>query len=197
MSEMPERGLGMVEENEATGEVNTLYGTIKQEFQVPQISNVIKTIANSPAALQFYVDMLVSFYKNTALPQSLTALIFYAISKKSDSSYFTAVHEMMGRQAGVDEETLKALPNHLDAIESERTRAIIEFALKAARSPQALNAKDYDRIRAFCPDNDEIMQIIFVASIAVYLNVVANALKIEVDPELSDASGQAGTLHRD
>lgn len=186
MSEMPEHGLGMVEEDEATGEITNLYETIKQEFQVPHVPNVMKAIAVSPASLQFYVDMFVSFYENSALPQSLTAMIFYAVSRKNDSAYFTAAHKMLCLQAGINEETLMAVPDRLDEIESERTRTIVEFALKAAKYPQDLDSDDYGQVRALGIDNNEILQILFVAGIAVYIDLVANALNVEVDPELTD-----------
>lgn len=187
MSEMLKHGLKMVEEHEATEELIPLYETIKRDFQMPAVPNMMKAIAISPASLQLYLNMLKSFYADISLPQALTSMICFTVAKKSNCTYCTAVHEVTCRTLGVDENTLNALAENLGEVNPQRIRAIIEFSLKAAKHPQDLDPEDYDGLREMGISNDEIVQIVFVAGIAVFVDIIADALKVEVDQVLAEA----------
>lgn len=189
MSEMLKFGLKMVEEHEATGDVSHLYDTIKREFQLPHVPNIFKAIAMSPGSLKFYVDAMRSMYAYLTLPESLIAMICFTVAKNSDCVYCTATNEVMCRKLGVDEATLSALSDDLEDIQPERLRAIIKFAVKASQNAQDLSPEDYDKLRAFGISNDEILQIRFVAALAVFSDIVADALKIEVDEDVIESLG--------
>lgn len=187
MSDMQKHGLEMIEESEATGELVELYDVSKRLFQSPTVSNLSKALGMSPVSLQYFLDSTASMYKNITLPQSITSIIFYTVAQKSDCTYCTAAHEVTCRTLGVDEATLATIAENLGELNPERIRAIIEFAVKTAKYPQTLVPEDYENLRSRGISNDEIVQIINVAGFAVYLDIVADALKVEVDPELTEA----------
>jgi uncharacterized peroxidase-related enzyme len=188
MSDMLKHGLYMIEEAEATGELVALYDTIKRDFQMPQVPNMLKAIAMSPVALELYVGMMRSFYSNLSLPQSLISMIGFTVAKQSNCTYCAAGNEVLCRTLGVDDDTLNALAENLGEVNPERIRAIIEFALKAAKYPKDLSSEDYERLRNMGISDDEILQIIFAAGIAVFADIVADALKVEVDSAPIEAS---------
>ncbi len=190
MSQMKKHGFQVIEEDQATGDLLELYERSKRMYQSPVVFNLTKAIGMSEAALKFQIDMTTSFYGNMTLPQSLTALIFFTVAQKSDCEYCTAAHEVTCRMLGVDEATLTAIAENLGELNPERIRAIIEFALKAAKYPQSLKPEDYEKLRDMGISNDEIVQIVTVAGVAVYLDIMADALKVEVDESLTEALGK-------
>ncbi len=190
MTDMLKYGFSMVEEESATGELAEIYDAIKRDLQMPAVPNMMKANAISVPGLKLYFDIVKSFYTHLTLPMSLMSLILFTIAHKSDCTYCTAAHEVTCRTLGVDEATLRAVAQDLGELNPERIRVIIEFALKAAKHPQDLVPDDYENLRAMGISNDEIVQIIHVAGIAVYVDLIADALKVEVDQALIDALGQ-------
>lgn len=190
MSEMLKCGLQMVEEDEASGELKPIYDSVKRDFQMPHVPNLMKTIAMSPAALTIHVESFKSFFTHSTLPQSLISIIQFTIAQKSNCVYCASANEVMCRTLGVDEDTLIAITQNLGELNPERVRTIIEFALKTAQYPQELEPKDYELLRAQGISNDEIVQIIQAVGMAVYVDIMADALKAEVDPDVARALGQ-------
>jgi len=183
-------GLPMIEEEEATGDVARIYGDVKREMHIPFVPNSVKTLAVSPAGLTIYWDLLHSFFQHTTLPQSLTAMILFTIAKTNNCQYCSANNELTCRQLGVDEETLDALVENLTQVYPQRVRAIIEFAVKASRNPQSLVPEDYERVRAQGVTDEELVEIILIAAMGKYLDTLADALKIEVEPMIAQALGR-------
>lgn len=187
MSEMQKIGLKMIEEEEASDEVQALYERVKRDFQMPNVPNYIKGLALSPAMLTFYLDTMSSYYANITLPQSLISMIAFTIAKKTNCAYCSSLHEVTCRTLGVDEATLTALSENLGEVSPERIRTIIEFALKAAKHPELISAEDYQGLRNMGISNDEIVQIIFIAGMGVFSDILADATKITVDQDIADA----------
>jgi uncharacterized peroxidase-related enzyme len=183
-------GLPLIEEDEATGEVAALYDEIKRVMLVPAVPNIMKALAVSPAALAIYWASFSAFYKHTTLPQSLTAMILYAVAEQNECQYCSAAHEVSCRTLGIDEATLHKLVNDLPHLTPERIRTTIGFALKVARNPKALDRDDYDALRAQGVSDEEIVEIIQVAAIGSSGDVLADALRVEVDPMASEALGR-------
>jgi len=190
MSYLPISGLTMVEEDQATAEVAEIYDEFKRHFQIPIAPNSIKTLAIAPAALRNYWDLTRSFYEHTTLPESLTSMILFTIAERRHCKYCSASHEMTCRSLGIDETTLAALVKDLGNVNPLRIRTIIEFALKAADTAQELVADDYDRIREQGVTDEELVEIIHVVAMANYLDTLADASKVEVDPMLAQALGR-------
>ena len=184
MGKTATHGLPMIEEDEATGEVAALYEEIKREWGMPAIRNYMKALAASPAVLTTWWAGKRTFYQHTTLPESLITMIFYSIAVQSECEYCSAIHELSCRTLGVDEETLHTLVNDLPQLAPERIRATIEFALKVARAPKSLAREDYDVLRAQGVGDDEIVEIIQIAALGSSENILADALKVDVDDQV-------------
>ena len=190
MADLPPHGLPLIEEHDATGDVADIYDAFKRQMQAPFVPNMMKAIAVSESGLKMHMGMLASFYEHLTLPQALVSIICFSIAEKSNCTYCSSAHELTCRTLGVDEATLRTIADDLGAVNPERVRAIIEFSLKAAKYPQKLEPADYDAVRAHGITNDEIVEIIMVAGVAVYSDILADALKIEVEKEVTDALAQ-------
>jgi uncharacterized peroxidase-related enzyme len=194
MHQVLKNGLIMVEEADASAEVAALYDDIKRTMQTPSIPNGAKAIAVSPAALTIFWNMLRSFYQHLTLPQSLVSMILFTIAEKNHCKYCSATNELTCRTLGVDEETLSVLVNDLGSVSPERLQAIIEFAVKVAKFPQSLEARDYDKVRNQGVSDAELVEIILVAATGNYNDTLADALKIEVEMPVAEALGRAHSL---
>jgi uncharacterized peroxidase-related enzyme len=177
----------LIHEEQASGAVAEIYDEVKRDMQIPVVPNALKALAVSPAALATYWDFSRSFYEHTTLPESLTSMILYTIAETANCTYCSATHELTCRTLGVDEETLRALVEDLGNVSPERVRAIIAFALKASREPQSLEGADYERLHGMGVTDAELVEIVFVAAIGKYLDILADALKIPVDPMVAEA----------
>ena len=187
MGEITANGLQLVEEDEATGEVAALYEEIKREMMVPEVPNFFKALAVSPAALAIEWAAFKAMIEHRTLPQSLAAMISYAIAEQNECQYCSASHELSCRTLGIDEETLHKLVNDLPNLTPERIRATIQFALKVARSPKSLVREDYDDLRAQGVSDEELVEIIQLAAMGSSGDVLADALKVDVDRAVTEA----------
>ncbi len=170
-----------IEEDEATGEIADIYDAVKKAMQVPTVPNIDKVLANSPQALKATVGMLGDLYMASNLPQPVVAMLLYSISLARSCQYCGSFHRLTCRMVGVDEAMLAAVGNDIGAVTPERVQAIVSFGLKAAMSSGDLNEADYDKLRDMGISDAEIVEIVALAGLGVYLNIVADALKIEVD----------------
>ena len=59
--------------------------------------------------------------------------------------------------------------------------AIVAFAVKSAKTPTAVGQADYDALREMGISDAEIVEIVTLAALGVYLDVLADALKVDVD----------------
>ncbi|HMN29038.1 MAG TPA: carboxymuconolactone decarboxylase family protein [Caldilineaceae bacterium] len=181
--------LPKVEEHEATGDTVRIYDEIKRELQLPFVPNLFKTLAISPGALAMYWSMLRSLYQHSTLPQSLIAMILYTVAQANDCQYCSAGYEVTCRTLGIDEETLGALTQDLGQVAPERIQAIIRFALKVTHNPKGLLAEDYDRLRNQGVTDAEAVEIVLIAAAGGHGNLLADALKVDVDAQTAQALG--------
>lgn len=170
-----------IEENEATGEVAEIYDAVKKAMQVPTVPNIDKVLANSLPALKGTVGLLGDLYMASSLPQPVVAMLLYSISLARSCQYCSSFHRLTCRMVGVDESMLAAVGNNLGSVTPERVQAIVAFGVKAAMSSGDLTDADYDKLRDMGISDGEIVEIVALAGLGVYLNIVADALKIEVD----------------
>jgi uncharacterized peroxidase-related enzyme len=191
MGEIAANGLPLIEEHEATGEVAELYEEIKRDMMVPEVPNFFKALAVSPAALRIEWVMFKAMIEHSTLPMSLSAMIRYAIAERNNCQYCSSSHELTCRTLGIDEETLHKVINDLPSLSPERIRATIEFALKVSGSPKSLVREDYDALRAYGVSDEELVEIIQLAAISSTGDVLADALKIDVDRAVSEALAAA------
>ncbi len=120
-------------------------------------------------------------YMGSSLPQPVVAMLLYSISLARSCQYCSSFHRLTCRMVGVDESMLAAVGNDLGAVTPERVQAIVAFGVKAAMSSNDLTEEDFDKLRDMGISEAEIVEIVALSGMGVYLNIVADALKIEVD----------------
>jgi uncharacterized peroxidase-related enzyme len=178
------------QEGEVSGEVTEIYEDIKRGMQLPFVPNFYTALSSSPSGLAMLWQMNRAYENNMTLPQSLTAMINYIIATESYCEYCSSAYEMNCRTLGIDEDVLEMLLKDLENVNPRRIKVIIEFALKAAKYPQELSVEDFDKVRAEGITDQELIEIVMVSAYTVLTDIVADALKIEVDPAIFQILGR-------
>jgi uncharacterized peroxidase-related enzyme len=182
MSLMPQ-----VQETEASADITEMYDQIRREMGIPFVPNIDKTLAISPNMLKGSWEVLRNVFLRTSLPTSLASMILFAISSANKCNYCSPIFKVTCMTVGINEETLAALEDDLEALTPERTQATIRFAQKCAFDRGNLTADDFDTLRQQGLDDAEIVEIITLAALAVYLNTIADSLKVDMDDAISAA----------
>lgn len=173
--------VALIEEDQATDEVAEIYDAVKKAMQVPEVPNIDKVLAHSMPALKGTVGLLGELYMSSSLPQPVISMLLYSISLARSCQYCSSLHRLTCRMVGVDESMLAAVGNDLGSVTPERVQAIVAFGVKAAMSTSELTDADYEKLRDMGISDSEIVEIVALSGMGVYLNIVADALKIEVD----------------
>jgi uncharacterized peroxidase-related enzyme len=182
MKYLPISKLPMMEEAEAAGEVAELFDKIRREQGTPSVGIADLAAAISPATLISGTRLFHDFMQRTTLPPALLFMIHYTISSARKCQWCSGSFKHACRSVGVDEEMLEALVRDLDAVAPKRTQEIIKFAVRCALDPQGLTEADYNRVRDQGLSEEELVEIIGWAAIAMYNDTVADAMKLG-DPE--------------
>jgi uncharacterized peroxidase-related enzyme len=111
----------------------------------------------------------------------LKEMLFVAISAARNCQYCTTAHLAFCALLGVDTATLALLDTNLDAIEPQRTREVIRFAVHCATDPGGLTPADYEVLRRQGITDAEIVEIVAMAAFSVYATIVADALQVDID----------------
>ena len=180
----------MVEEDAASSEVAEIYEAVKREMQMPNVPNMMKTLATSPAALAMHWGAAQMYFAHMSIPLSLFAMIGYSVAEHSNCEYCSANNELMCLTLGIDEETLAQVARDLGNVNPQRVRAIIQFALKVANEPQTLTHEDFDKVRRQGVSDEDIVEIILVAAHSVAADIMADALKVPVETAVYQALGR-------
>lgn len=190
MASLPHSGIQFIEEDEAKGDVAALYDEIRRTMQIPFVPNLIKSLSASRAALHAHWSMYSSFMGQTSLPISLVSMILYAVAASNDCRYCSAMNELSCRTFGIDDETLHAMAKDLDHVSPERLRAIIQFAVKVVHMPLEVTPEDYGSLRAHGLGDDEIVEIVLLAAVGQFNDILSDALKIDIDTMVMEALEQ-------
>ena len=173
--------LQIMDESAADGEVAEVFDEIKRVMEIPFVPNLLRSQGLAANALKGIWGALSNVFLKTSLPMSLAAMILYTIAAQRNCVYCSAVHKMTCKTVGIDEDTLAALENDLEALTPKRVQQIVSFAKKCANRPQTITEDDYDQVRAEGVSDEEIVEIISLAALGNYLDTLADAIRVDVD----------------
>jgi alkylhydroperoxidase family enzyme len=182
MKYLPISKLVVMEEAEATGEVAEIFDEIRRTHGTPTVGVGDLAAAISPATLISGTRLFHDFMQRATLPPALLFMIHYTISSVRKCQWCSGGFKLACRSVGVDEEMLEALVRDLNAVAPKRTQELIKFAVRCAIDPQGLTEADYERVREQGLSEEELVEVIGWAALAMYNDTLADAMKL-VDPE--------------
>ena len=175
-----------VDENAARGEIAELYTALRE--QRGKVSNILKVHSLRPDALRHHLDLYMGLmFGPGGLGRRERELVAVAVSQANGCPYCIAHHaEALARYVR-DPEQLAALRD--DARQpflTARDRALVDYAVKLTRTPQAMEERDVAALRhAGLADEDVLLVNLIVAyfnfvnRIALGLGVAHNEAEVE------------------
>jgi uncharacterized peroxidase-related enzyme len=166
--------LRTLDPSRATGKTKQLFDDIQNRLGM--IPNFMRTLANSPAALETYITVTNSL-ENGILPTKLREQIALVVAELNRSEYCLAAHSIIGRTVGLSEE--EVLDSRRGVSPDSKVEAALWFAHQVVEKRGRVTRKDVYRLTRVGYGEGEIAEI--VANIALnifinYFNLVAGAL---------------------
>jgi len=118
------------------------------------------------------------------LPPTLKQLVSMVVSQHNDCRYCAVAHTNALQTLGVPEEIIKSATSdpEMQSVPPAQ-RAALRFAIKAAKTPRAVDSADYAALREAGYSQGEIMELVMLAAANNFINTWADASGIAVDPE--------------
>ncbi|WP_372896484.1 carboxymuconolactone decarboxylase family protein [Stieleria sp.] len=174
----------LIHETDAPDEVTEIYRDFQREMRFPDVPNFVRTLGASHSTLAGTWGLLKHVLLDGRLPRSTKELIFVAIAVKRECEYCKEAHAACCRVLGVEDNTIRAVMEGLkdDAPEiPDHTRDILRFAIKCGATPEQLNSEDFASLAQHGLDNEQTLEVIATAAMAVYATIIADATMLDID----------------
>ena len=168
-------------ESDAPQEVGQVYREFRRKMGFPEVPNFISTQGASPSMLAGTWGLVEHVLLEGHLPRSTKELIFLAIAADRECEYCKEAHAACCRMLGVDDDTIKAVMAGLKGNLPDHTRDILLFAIKCAAAPEELNDQDFASLTCHGLDQEQALEVIATAAMAVYATIIADATLLETD----------------
>lgn len=166
---------------EASQEVNSVYDEFSQKMRFPSAPNFIMTQGHSATVARGTWELVRNVLVTGQISRWIKEMIFAAISKDRNCHYCAAAHLACCRMLGINPAHLDSLVRDVTSIGDPKLRDMIIFAVKCSKDPQSLIEADYEQLRQHGLGQAEIVEIISMAALAVYANIIADATGMDAD----------------
>jgi len=148
------------------------------EKKLGTIPNLLKTMANSPAALEAYLGFSGALAKG-ALPAKLREQIALVVGETNDCQYCLAAHAALGRMAGLSDEEIA--DSRRAASSDSKTEAALTFARKVVAERGRVDDADVDHLRRAGFDDGAIAELVANVALNLFTNYFNHVVDTEVD----------------
>lgn len=140
--------------------------------------NIFKTLANSPEALEAYLN-LQSALSNGKLPKPLRESIALAVAGFNGCDYCASAHTYLGDKLGIGQEELAA--NLRGKSSDPKTAAALGFSMVILETHGHPSKKEVAKVRAAGFSIGETIEILSFVSLNVFTNYFNETFGVEVD----------------
>ncbi len=168
--------LTAIDPKTATGKAKELLDGVQAAIGVTP--NLLRTFANSPAALQAYLGFSGAL-KGGRLGAALGEQIALAVAGENGCEYCASAHTLMGRGAGVADAELTA---NLDGRSADpKVQAVIDFARAVVRTKGRVEDAQIESLRAHGLDDGDITEIVAHVAINFFTNTFNHVARTDID----------------
>lgn len=153
--------------------------------QLGMVPNLMKLLAQSPAALEGYLSLNGAMNKAT-LSVALRERIALVIAEYNGCNYCLSAHDYLGQNiARIGRTELNAARDAHS--EDARTDAALQFALRVAQARGQVSDAEIASLRQAGFDQTAIIEIVVTVALNVLTNYVNNVAQTEIDFPLVQA----------
>ena len=192
-SSLPISRLPMPEEEKLPEDIKSLYEQMREKPGF--VPNVYRAYSLRPQQLRGFLALYESIMDaESGLSKAEREMIAVTVSSQNHCFYCLTSHGAVLRVRSRDEvlaDTIVA--NYRAADLTPRQRAMLDFAVKITLASDTCSDEDIDHLRGVGFSDEDIMDIIQVASFFNYSNRVANALEMRPNSEFHSMAREAST----
>jgi len=168
--------LQAINPEQATGQAKRLLDGVQSKLGFAP--NIMRTMANSPAVLQGYLDFSNALSKGTLSPK-FREQIALAVSEINDCQYCLAAHSAIGRSVGLSEETIEDSRRGESPDTKEATA--LAFTRKVALDRGWVTDEDVTKLRKVGFTEGNIAELIANIALISFTNYFNHVAETEVD----------------
>ncbi len=160
----------------ATGPAKELLDAV--QAKMGKTPNILRTLANSPAALNAYLGFSDAL-KDGALSPALRECIALTVAEGSGCDYCLAAHTTMGKMAGLGDEDM--INCRKGESSDGKTAAAIHFARRLMDTNGFVEDGDLATVREAGFNDGDIAEIVAVVSLNLFTNYFNHVAETEID----------------
>jgi uncharacterized peroxidase-related enzyme len=160
----------------ATGKTKQIFNAL--EKALGSVPNLMRTLANSPAALNAYMSFNAALGEGK-LPAGLREQLALTVASVNSCDYCLSAHSALGKLAGLATSDL-LLAQDADASDAKRAAAL-RFAAAVVRQRGQVPASEVGGLRAAGYTDGEIVEIVAVVAINIFTNYFNHIAGTEID----------------
>ena len=180
--------LHSVDPASASGKAKELLDRVLQNRG--RVPNMIRLMANSPAALGGYVDFAAAL-AGSALPAEIRARIAVLVAAHGESAYTLALASTLARNAGLTEADIVAAQRA--EARDPRTGAALRFSETLLEKRGHVSSLHLDTLKQAGFGDGEIAEIVATVALNIYRNYFTLVAAPEIDLPGSSADATAAT----
>ena len=147
--------------------------------QLGSAPNLFRLVANSPAALQGYVDLSGALNKG-ALPAQTRERVALAVAEINGCDYCLSAHTYLAKNlAKLDDAEIAA--NRRGVSNDPKAAAAVRFAAKVARERGHVSDDDVRTVKLAGYDDAQVIEIVLHVALNTWTNYINNVAKTEID----------------
>lgn len=178
--------LNAVDPKDATGKAKELLDGVKAK--IGMVPNLIRTFANSPAALEGYLNFS-SALGGGSINARLREQIALTVADANSCEYCLSAHTAIGKMVGLNENELVA--SRRATATDARTDAALKFAHQIVVKRGEVLDSDVHAVRAAGYNDGEIVEIVANVALNVFTNYFNHVAQTVVDfPKVPLAAAQ-------
>jgi uncharacterized peroxidase-related enzyme len=159
-----------------TGKAKDLLAQV--EAKLGLVPNLMRTLANSPAALEGYLALSGALARGR-LGAGLREQVALAVAERNGCDYCLAAHTALGTMAGLRPDEVEAARD--GAARDPKAAAALRFATAVLDGRGEVSAEEFARVREAGFDAGQIAELVAEVALNVLTNYFNKAARVVVD----------------
>lgn len=174
----------LTEYSDALPEARAVFDDYMRSTGATEVPVWLKSLGHTPSLTRAYWEKAKGVLFGGSLPLPLKEMIVFAVSAQNGAKYCTACHaqNVLGLDKTLQFKDLQAFIQkdrkfELPAVYAEA----VQFALKVAKNPNAMDDADFEELMAEGFSLQEISEIIAVVDMSNMFNIYTSSLRLDLD----------------
>lgn len=169
--------LTQISSEEATPQQAELFDAVNAKLG--RVPNLLRALANSPAALRGYLDFSGAISGGNGLNAKQREIVALAIGEANGCEYCLAAHSAIGKMVGLNAAEIESARRN-DGVD-DANRAVARFANSVMESRGRVTQTELEAFRDAGFGDDAVTEIVAHVALNVYTNFFNNLVETEVD----------------